>query len=166
MRLLNFGEATCSPLTSILPLVEHTGRTPMSLISLAARQATAMWDTLREMNHPFPPPEAITIGRDRDSNNGKNKPPRVSSEPCHSALLANGLMRLAPASRPIPSLTSILSCMSARTRRPRPPPWNLDTSTPLCSESTYCSASPCPPFRAYPFAPGRSILTALVSSND
>lgn len=60
---------------------EHTGRTPLSLLSLAARQATAMWDTLREMWHPFPPPEAITTGRDRDSNNGKNKPPRVSCAP-------------------------------------------------------------------------------------
>lgn len=61
-----------------LPDTEHTGRTPLSLLSLAARQATAIWDTLREMWHPFPPPEAITTGRDRDSNNGKNKPPRVS----------------------------------------------------------------------------------------
>lgn len=59
------------------PVTEHTGRTPLSLLSLAARQATAIWDTLREMWHPFPPPEAITTGRDRDSNNGKNKPPRV-----------------------------------------------------------------------------------------
>ncbi|GAA5978349.1 hypothetical protein JCM10908_004324 [Rhodotorula pacifica] len=58
-------------------ILQHTGRTPLSLLSLATRQATAMWDTLREMNHPFPPPEAITTGRDRDSNNGKNKPPRT-----------------------------------------------------------------------------------------
>lgn len=58
-------------------ILQHTGRTPLSLLSLAARQATAIWDTLREMWHPFPPPEAITTGRDRDSNNGKNKPPRT-----------------------------------------------------------------------------------------
>ncbi|KWU44896.1 hypothetical protein RHOSPDRAFT_25421 [Rhodotorula sp. JG-1b] len=58
-------------------ILQHTGRTPLSLLSLAVRQATAMWDTLREMWHPFPPPEAITTGRDRDSNNGKNKPPRT-----------------------------------------------------------------------------------------
>lgn len=47
------------------------------MLSLAARQAVAIWDTLREMNHPFPPAEAITIGRDRDSNNGKIKPMKV-----------------------------------------------------------------------------------------
>ncbi|GAA5878477.1 hypothetical protein JCM3774_006414 [Rhodotorula dairenensis] len=58
-------------------ILQHTGRTPHTLLSLAARQAAAMWDTLREMNHPFPPPEAVPTGRDRDSNNGKNKPPRT-----------------------------------------------------------------------------------------
>ncbi|GAA6005008.1 uncharacterized protein JCM10292_002596 [Rhodotorula paludigena] len=55
-------------------ILQHTNRTPLPLLSLAARQATSFWSTLREMNVAFPP--ASSAGgstRDRDGR----KPPKT-----------------------------------------------------------------------------------------
>ncbi|GAA6047654.1 hypothetical protein JCM3770_001610 [Rhodotorula araucariae] len=59
-------------------ILQHSGRTALPLLELAARQATAFWATLREMNMPFPPP--APAGRMSDSGNGnggKGKPLRT-----------------------------------------------------------------------------------------
>ncbi|GJN88690.1 hypothetical protein Rhopal_001656-T1 [Rhodotorula paludigena] len=55
-------------------ILQHTNRTPLPLLSLAARQATSFWSTLREMNVAFPPaPSAGGSTRDRDGR----KPPKT-----------------------------------------------------------------------------------------
>ncbi|GAA6029344.1 hypothetical protein JCM8097_003629 [Rhodosporidiobolus ruineniae] len=56
-------------------IMQHTGRTPLPLLNLAARQTTAFWSTLREMHVQFPP--ATTKPAAKDVNNGKNKPPKT-----------------------------------------------------------------------------------------
>ncbi|GAA5922589.1 hypothetical protein JCM3775_005783 [Rhodotorula graminis] len=58
-------------------VLQHTSRTPMPLLSLAARQATAFWSTLREMNVPFPPPSSTKTSNDASSN-GKAKPAKTA----------------------------------------------------------------------------------------
>ncbi|BGP45868.1 hypothetical protein JCM10450v2_001703 [Rhodotorula kratochvilovae] len=56
-------------------ILQSTRRTPLPLLELAARQATAFWATLREMNVPFPPAPA---GRPAAADNGgKGKPART-----------------------------------------------------------------------------------------
>ncbi|GAA5891056.1 hypothetical protein JCM8208_003149 [Rhodotorula glutinis] len=54
-------------------VLQHTSRTPMPLLSLAARQATAFWSTLREMNVPFPPPSSSSKSSADATSNGKAK---------------------------------------------------------------------------------------------
>ncbi|BGP05945.1 hypothetical protein OF846_001637 [Rhodotorula toruloides] len=56
-------------------ILQHTLRTPLPLISLAARQATACWTTLREMNVIFPPQTGSSSSK--DGSNGKTKPPKT-----------------------------------------------------------------------------------------
>ncbi|GAA5843731.1 hypothetical protein JCM9279_000124 [Rhodotorula babjevae] len=58
-------------------VLQHTSRTPMPLLSLAARQATAFWSTLREMNMPFPPPSSSSKSSADASSNGKAKPAKT-----------------------------------------------------------------------------------------
>ncbi|GAA5848182.1 hypothetical protein JCM8547_004435 [Rhodosporidiobolus lusitaniae] len=59
-------------------IMQHTDRTPLPLLALAARQTTAFWSILREMHVQFPPPPTgAAASKDRDSNNGKNKPPKT-----------------------------------------------------------------------------------------
>ncbi|BGP22728.1 lisH dimerization motif containing protein [Rhodotorula toruloides] len=56
-------------------ILQHTRRTPLPLISLAARQATAFWTTLREMNVTFPP--SAGSSNSKDGSNDKTKSPKT-----------------------------------------------------------------------------------------
>ncbi|GAA6004736.1 hypothetical protein JCM10207_000997 [Rhodosporidiobolus poonsookiae] len=57
-------------------ILQQTHRTPLPLLALATRQATAFWSTLREMHVQFPPPPAGTSSKDKDKD-GKGKPPKT-----------------------------------------------------------------------------------------
>ncbi|GAA6064068.1 hypothetical protein JCM10212_001474 [Sporobolomyces blumeae] len=51
-------------------ILQHTSRTPMSILSLAARQASAIWETLGEMKVQFPPTPSTSTST---ASNGATK---------------------------------------------------------------------------------------------
>ncbi|KAK4058848.1 hypothetical protein OIO90_000294 [Microbotryomycetes sp. JL221] len=53
-------------------ILQRTGRTPVPILSLAVRQATALWSTLAEFRLPFPPSVQSNTNA-KDNGKGKNK---------------------------------------------------------------------------------------------